>query len=148
MSGNKDSNEQFGDLEELTRQRVAPPPMYKVVLHNDDYTPMDFVIDVLSRFFNMQYEQATEVMLKVHYEGMLLDGAVFDSSFKRNQPIDFTLGVGQVIKGWDEGISLLSVGEKATFIIPSDLAYGKSGAGGVIPPNATLIFDVELMDVK
>ena len=69
MSGNKDSNEQFGDLEELTRQRVAPPPMYKVVLHNDDYTPMDFVIDVLSRFFNMQYEQATEVMLKGHSEG-------------------------------------------------------------------------------
>ncbi|HSG53392.1 MAG TPA: ATP-dependent Clp protease adapter ClpS [Rheinheimera sp.] len=69
MSGMKDGNEQFGGLEELTRQRVAPPPMYKVVLHNDDYTPMDFVIDVLSRFFNMQYEQATEVMLKVHYEG-------------------------------------------------------------------------------
>lgn len=69
MSGMKDGNEQFGGLEELTRQRVTPPPMYKVVLHNDDYTPMDFVIDVLSRFFNMQYEQATEVMLKVHYEG-------------------------------------------------------------------------------
>ena len=84
--------------------------------------------------------------VKVHYEGMLLDGAVFDSSFKRNQPIDFTLGVGQVIKGWDEGISLLSVGEKAT-IIPSDLAYGKSGAGGVIPPDATH-FDVELISVE
>ena len=69
MSGNKDDNVQHGGLEELTRQRVAPPPMYKVILHNDDYTPMDFVIDVLSRFFNMQYEQATEVMLKVHYEG-------------------------------------------------------------------------------
>lgn len=69
MSSNKEGNEQIGGLEELTRQRVAPPPMYKVVLHNDDYTPMDFVIDVLSRFFNMQYEQATEVMLKVHYEG-------------------------------------------------------------------------------
>ncbi|MCS4307330.1 ATP-dependent Clp protease adaptor protein ClpS [Rheinheimera pacifica] len=69
MSGHKEGNVQHGGLEELTRQRVAPPPMYKVVLHNDDYTPMDFVIDVLSRFFNMQYEQATEVMLKVHYEG-------------------------------------------------------------------------------
>ena len=79
---------------------------------------------------------------------MLLDGTIFDSSFKRNQPIDFTLGVGQVIKGWDEGISLLCVGEKATFIIPGDLAYGKSGAGGVIPPDATLIFDVELISVE
>ncbi len=83
--------------------------------------------------------------VKVHYKGMLLDGTVFDSSFKRNQPIEFTLGVGQVIRGWDEGISLLGVGDKASFIIPSDLAYGESGAGGVIPPNAPLIFEVELI---
>ena len=83
--------------------------------------------------------------VKVHYKGMLLDGTVFDSSFKRNQPIEFTLGIGQVIKGWDEGISLLGIGDKASFIIPSDLAYGESGAGGVIPPNATLLFEVELI---
>ena len=83
--------------------------------------------------------------VKVHYKGMLLDGTVFDSSFKRNQPIEFTLGIGQVIRGWDEGISLLGVGDKASFIIPSDLAYGESGAGGVIPPNATLLFEVELI---
>ena len=86
--------------------------------------------------------------VKVHYKGMLLDGTVFDSSFKRNQPIEFTLGVGQVIKGWDEGISLLGIGDKASFIIPSDLAYGASGAGGVIPPNATLIFEVELISAE
>ena len=85
--------------------------------------------------------------VKVHYKGMLLDGTVFDSSFKRNQPIEFTLGIGQVIKGWDEGISLLGIGDKASFIIPSDLAYGESGAGGVIPPNATLLFEVELISV-
>ena len=78
---------------------------------------------------------------------MLLDGTVFDSSYKRNQPIEFTLGIGQVIKGWDEGISLLGLGDKATFIIPSELAYGQSGAGGVIPPNATLVFDVELVEL-
>ena len=84
--------------------------------------------------------------VKVHYKGMLLDGTVFDSSYKRNQPIEFTLGIGQVIKGWDEGISLLGLGDKATFIIPSELAYGQSGAGGVIPPNATLVFDVELVE--
>ena len=86
--------------------------------------------------------------VSVHYEGSLLNGQVFDSSYKRNQPIDFQLGVGQVIPGWDEGIGLLGVGDKARFVIPSNLAYGTSGAGGVIPPNATLLFDVELMDVK
>ncbi len=86
--------------------------------------------------------------VSVHYKGQLSDGTVFDSSYKRNQPIDFKLGVGQVIPGWDEGVGLLKVGDKARFVIPSDLGYGSSGAGGVIPGNATLIFDVELMNVK
>ena len=86
--------------------------------------------------------------VSVHYNGQLVDGTVFDSSYKRNQPFDFPLGLGQVIPGWDEGIQLLKVGDKARFVIPSDLAYGSAGAGGVIPPDATLIFDVELMDVK
>lgn len=85
--------------------------------------------------------------VKVHYKGQLIDGTVFDSSFKRNEPIEFTLGIGQVIKGWDEGLALLSEGDKARFIVPSDLAYGEAGAGGVIPPNANLIFDVELVSV-
>ncbi|NAS32631.1 peptidylprolyl isomerase [Flavobacteriaceae bacterium R38] len=87
-------------------------------------------------------------VVAVHYEGQLTNGMVFDSSYKRKQPIEFPLGVGQVIPGWDEGIGLLSVGDKARFVIPSHLAYGKAGAGGVIPPDATLIFDVELMSVK
>ncbi len=86
--------------------------------------------------------------VSVHYKGQLPDGTVFDSSFKRNKPIDFQLGVGQVIPGWDEGIQLLNVGDKARLVIPSDLAYGAAGAGGVIPPNATLVFDVELVAVK
>ncbi|MET7028121.1 peptidylprolyl isomerase [Sediminicola luteus] len=86
--------------------------------------------------------------VSVHYEGALVDGTVFDSSYKRNQPIDFKLGVGQVIPGWDEGISMLKVGDKARFVIPSNLAYGSAGAGGVIPGDATLVFDVELMKVK
>ncbi|PIE49078.1 MAG: peptidylprolyl isomerase [Flavobacteriales bacterium] len=85
--------------------------------------------------------------ISVHYKGQLLDGTVFDSSFKRNQPIDFNLGVGQVIQGWDEGIQLLKEGDKARLVIPSNLAYGSRGAGGVIPPNAPLIFDVELLKV-
>ncbi len=86
--------------------------------------------------------------ISVHYKGQLIDGTVFDSSYQRKQPIDFQVGIGQVIKGWDEGLQLLKVGDKARLVIPSDLAYGSQGAGGVIPPNATLIFDVELMDIK
>lgn len=86
--------------------------------------------------------------VSVHYKGQLADGTVFDSSYKRNQPLDFQVGVGQVIAGWDEGICLLNVGDKARLVIPSDLGYGSRGAGGVIPPDATLVFDVELMDVK
>ena len=86
--------------------------------------------------------------VSVHYKGQLADGTVFDSSYKRNAPLDFQVGVGQVIAGWDEGICLLNVGDKARLVIPSDLGYGSAGAGGVIPPNATLVFDVELMDVK
>ncbi|AIY15121.1 MULTISPECIES: peptidylprolyl isomerase [Cellulophaga] len=88
------------------------------------------------------------MQVSVHYEGSLISGTVFDSSYKRKEPIDFQVGVGQVIKGWDEGICLLQVGDKARFVIPSDLGYGSAGAGGVIPPNATLIFDVELMKVS
>jgi FKBP-type peptidyl-prolyl cis-trans isomerase len=83
--------------------------------------------------------------VKVHYKGMLIDETVFDSSYKRNQPIEFNVGIGQVIPGWDEGIMLLKKGEKAKFVIPSNLGYGEAGAGGVIPPNATLIFEVELL---
>lgn len=84
----------------------------------------------------------------VHYEGSLENGKVFDSSYPRKKPIEFRLGQGQVIEGWDEGIELLQVGDKARFVIPSHLGYGSRGAGGAIPPNATLIFDVELMEVK
>ncbi len=85
--------------------------------------------------------------VKVHYTGMLTDGSIFDSSVQRGTPIAIAIGVGQVIEGWDEGIMLLNEGSKARFVIPSHLGYGSRGAGGVIPPNATLIFDVELVKV-
>lgn len=81
----------------------------------------------------------------VHYQGRLEDGTVFDDSHKRGEPISFTLGKGQVIKGWDQGIEGMTVGEKRTLTIPPELGYGEQGAGDVIPPNATLIFDVELV---
>ena len=85
--------------------------------------------------------------VEVHYHGTLLDGTIFDSSVDRGTPFEFILG-GRVIKGWNEGIALLNTGAKAKFIIPPHLAYGPNGAGGVIPPNATLIFEVELLEIK
>jgi FKBP-type peptidyl-prolyl cis-trans isomerase FkpA len=85
--------------------------------------------------------------VKVHYTGTLLDGTKFDSSRDRNQPFEFTLGQGQVIQGWDEGVAMMNVGGKATLIIPSTIAYGDRDMGQ-IPPYSTLVFDVELLEVK
>ena len=85
----------------------------------------------------------------VHYSGFFQDGGKkFDSSFDRGQPIQVTVGAGQVIEGWDEALALMNEGTKAKFIIPSYLAYKEQGKGGVIPPNATLVFDMQLMKIK
>jgi hypothetical protein len=84
----------------------------------------------------------------VHYRGTLEDGSQFDASYDRGTPFSFPLGAGRVIKGWDEGVQGMKVGGKRKLLIPPDLAYGNRGAGGVIPPNATLTFEVELLEVK
>ncbi len=86
--------------------------------------------------------------VSVHYTGWLTDGTKFDSSLDRGQPFQFQLGGGQVIRGWDEGVKGMRIGGKRKLTIPPDMGYGARGAGGVIPPNATLVFDVELLDVK
>ncbi len=110
-----------------------------------DQTDSGLRYKIIQKGSGAQAEKGKSV--SVHYEGSLDNGQVFDSSYRRKDPITFNLGIGQVIQGWDEGIALLKEGDKARFVIPSYLGYGERGAGGVIPPNATLVFDVELVKV-
>lgn len=108
----------------------------------------DEVLQMVDEVVGTGEEAVAGKKVKVHYTGYLTDGTKFDSSVDRNEPFDFKLGAGQVIQGWDQGFAGMKVGGKRKLTIPSHMGYGARGAGGVIPPNATLIFDVELLGVK
>ncbi len=109
-------------------------------------TPSGLQVEILKQGAGPKPKAGQDV--SVHYTGTLANGTKFDSSRDRGRPFTFNLGAGQVIRGWDEGVALLTVGSHAKLTIPPTLGYGAAGAGGVIPPNATLIFDIELLDAK
>ncbi len=132
--------------ERLAKEKAANAAALEKLAAGFNTTNSGLRYQILQKGTGAKAEKGKNVA--VHYKGQLADGTVFDSSYKRNEPITFPLGVGQVIPGWDEGIQLLQEGDKARLVIPSDLAYGSAGAGGVIPPNANLIFDVELIKVS
>lgn len=108
---------------------------------------MGVQIETITEGDNKTYAKPGQTVV-VHYTGTFPDGKKFDSSRDRGKPFETKIGVGQVIKGWDEGFTKLSLGQRAKLTISPDMGYGAAGAGGVIPPNATLVFDVELLAIK
>lgn len=130
-----------------SRRTRAVKPFKPVAKYSPVTTTASGLIYVITKRSTGQNPRPGETVI-VNYTGLLTSGVKFDSSLDRGQPFKFKLGLGQVIKGWDEGIEKLRVGEHATFVIPSQLGYGASGAGGVIPPDATLIFVVELVGIE
>jgi peptidylprolyl isomerase len=143
----------------IAAQLTQTPPVPTTVTENNTLIASNPMSDanVVTTPSGLKYVELKEATgatpqpgqtVEVHYVGTLEDGTKFDSSRDRGQPFSFKIGVGQVIKGWDEGLSTMKVGGRRKLIIPPDLGYGARGAGNVIPPNSTLLFDVELLAVK
>ena len=133
-------------LQTIPTDNIAQEISKKMTTENTITTPSG--LQYVDRVVGTGAAPKTGQIVTVHYTGTLENGKKFDSSRDRNQPFSFKIGVGQVIKGWDEGVLTMKVGGNRKLIIPPDLGYGARGAGGDIPPNATLIFDVELLSVK
>jgi FKBP-type peptidyl-prolyl cis-trans isomerase FkpA len=136
-------------IAEMERMRDDEAELIKEYIENNNYNvePTESGLYVVITEKGKGPKPKNGETVKVHYTGKLLDGKVFDSSVTRGQPFEFPLGQGRVIRGWDEGIAQLNVGSKATLIIPSQLGYGERGAGRDIPPYASLVFEVELLDI-
>lgn len=149
--GAKIFNEGKGKIQEsnktyLAKQEEEAKKQFETLKAGMQTTPSGLMYKITKKGNGKKAEKGNVV--SVHYAGRLTNGAEFDNSIKRGEPIEFPVGNGMVIKGWDEGLLLLNEGDEATFLIPPDLGYGSRGAGGVIPPNAWLIFDVQLVKVK
>ncbi len=137
----QESNKAF-----VAKQEAEAAKAFESLKAGMQTTPSGLMYKITKKGTGAKAEKGNTV--SVHYAGKLTNGNEFDNSFKRGEPIEFPVGMGNVIKGWDEGILLLNEGDEATFLIPPDLGYGARGAGGVIPPNAWLIFDVQLVKAK
>lgn len=134
------------EMELLSIQEGAPEA--PTVVEEGDYVTTESGLEVYDFVVGDGATPETGQTVTVHYTGWLEDGTKFDSSLDRGQPFTFSIGLGQVIAGWDEGVATMKVGGKRQLRIPPELGYGEQGAGTVIPPNATLIFEVELLDVQ
>jgi peptidylprolyl isomerase len=149
--GNKVNSAVAANLTETTPASTSVTQNQTLMASN---TMSDNVVTTPSGLKYIELEEGTGATpergqtVVVHYTGTLENGNKFDSSRDRNSPFEFKIGTGQVIKGWDEGLSTMKVGGRRQLIIPAELGYGSRGAGGVIPPNATLLFDVELLGIK
>lgn len=145
---NAQSDESNTSQETQQMEKAQPAPIGPAEVSEDQYKTTDSGLKYAILYETDGEKPKDGQTVVVNYSGWLPDGKKFDSSYDRNQPFEFALGQGRVIAGWDEGIALLNKGEKAQLVIPPELGYGQRGAGNVIPPNATLIFDVELVDIK
>lgn len=132
----------------IVKKTTVKKPVTKKIMTNQEAvtTESGLTYIITKKGDGAQVKAGDEVI--VNYTGMLTNGAKFDSSLDRNEPFSFTVGAGLVIKGWDEGLQKLRVGDHAILTIPAEIGYGARGAGGVIPPNATLIFIIEVLGVK
>lgn len=128
-------------------KEVAKTQKQETVNQNNNQKNMDLKIETTQEGTGDKVTKSGDT-ISVHYTGKLEDGTKFDSSVDRGEPFEFKIGAGMVIQGWEQGLLDMKVGEKRTLTIPSEMGYGAQGAGGIIPPDATLIFEVELMGIK